>query len=129
MLKLKEFRKLKGLSQSELARRVGLTRQTYNNYELGKREADYETLLRLAEELDTTVQDILGQQNDDKIEVYKNIIQKYASMTEENQRKVDEFIKLVSYFDAYQKAYGDVDDESVEKVLNKINNLMKKENK
>lgn len=59
MLNIKKYRERLGISQAELARRIGLPRQTLNNYELGKREADYETLLKLSEELNTTVQDLL----------------------------------------------------------------------
>lgn len=59
MLNTKKYRKQLGLSQAEIARRLGISRQTFNNYELGKREADYETLLKIAEELHTSVQDLL----------------------------------------------------------------------
>lgn len=59
MLNIKKYRERLGISQAELARRIGLPRQTLNNYELGKREADYETLLKLSEELNTTVQGLL----------------------------------------------------------------------
>lgn len=66
MLNTKKYRKQLGLSQAEIARRLGISRQTFNNYELGKREADYETLLKIAEELHTSVQDLL--QDSDKTE-------------------------------------------------------------
>lgn len=56
MLNTKKYRKQLGLSQAEIARRLGISRQTFNNYELGKREADYETLLKIAEELHASVQ-------------------------------------------------------------------------
>ena len=49
MLNLKTFREHLGISQAEMARRLDISRQTYNNYELGKREADYEMLLKMAE--------------------------------------------------------------------------------
>jgi repressor LexA len=52
-----------GISQAELSRRIGVSRQTFNNYELGKREADYETLLKIAEELHTSVQALLTDEN------------------------------------------------------------------
>lgn len=59
MLKLKEYREAAGISQAELARRVGISRSRYNNYELGVRTADYETLLKLADELGCAVSALL----------------------------------------------------------------------
>lgn len=63
MLNIKKYREKKGISQAELSRRIGVSRQTFNNYELGKREADYETLLKIAEELHTSVQALLTDEN------------------------------------------------------------------
>lgn len=60
MLNLKKHRESKGLSQAAVARELGISRQTYNNYELGKREADYETLLKLADFFDTTVEYLIS---------------------------------------------------------------------
>lgn len=60
MINLKKLRDDKGLSQAAVARELGISRQTYNNYELGKREADYETLLKLAEFFDTTVDNLIS---------------------------------------------------------------------
>ena len=63
MLNIKNYREKMGISQAELSRRIGVSRQTFNNYELGKREADYETLLKIAEELHTSVQALLTDEN------------------------------------------------------------------
>lgn len=60
MLNLKKLREEKGISQAAVARELHISRQAYNNYELGKREADYETLLKLAEFFGTTVDYLLG---------------------------------------------------------------------
>ena len=60
MLNLKRLREAKGVSQATVARELNISRQTYNNYELGKREADYETLLKLAEYFDTSVDRLLS---------------------------------------------------------------------
>ena len=37
MLNLKQLREEKGVSQATVARELNISRQTYNNYELGKR--------------------------------------------------------------------------------------------
>lgn len=77
-MNLKKYRELKGLSQSAVARELGISRQTYNNYELGKREADYETLLKLAEYFDTTVECLLTDSSKDSIDTSKTENLKYG---------------------------------------------------
>lgn len=59
MLAMKQIRERLGFTQSAVARELGVSRQAYNQWELGKRQADYEYLLRLAELFDTTVENIL----------------------------------------------------------------------
>lgn len=59
MLALKAIRERMNLTQAAVAREMGVSRQTYNNWELGKRQADYESLLKLAELFNTTVENIL----------------------------------------------------------------------
>ena len=49
---LQRLRKSRGYSQQQIADELGISRQTYSNYELGKREANYETLRRLADRED-----------------------------------------------------------------------------
>lgn len=56
---LKQIREKSGLTQVDVAKMLGISKQAYNNYERGRREADYETLLKLAEILDTTVDGLL----------------------------------------------------------------------
>lgn len=70
MLNLKKIREEKGVSQATAARELNISRQTYNNYELGKREADYEMLLRLAEYFGTTVDNLISDKNANSI--YQN---------------------------------------------------------
>ena len=56
-----QLRKNKGVSQQSVADYLGISRQAYCNYETGKREAPYETLLQLSEYFETTVDEILGR--------------------------------------------------------------------
>ena len=59
MLAIKKIRERLGLTQTAVARELGVSRQTYNNWELGKRQADYEYLLRLGELFNTSVENLL----------------------------------------------------------------------
>ena len=58
---LKKLRKAKGLSQEELAIRLNVVRQTISKWEKGLSVPDSEMLIRIAEELDTTVTVLLGE--------------------------------------------------------------------
>ncbi|MBE6568622.1 MAG: helix-turn-helix domain-containing protein [Ruminococcaceae bacterium] len=58
---LKKLRKAKGLSQEELSIRLNVVRQTISKWEKGLSVPDSEMLIRLAEELDTTVTVLLGE--------------------------------------------------------------------
>ncbi|MDD6174930.1 MAG: S24 family peptidase [Firmicutes bacterium] len=60
MKALRDLRRSRGFSQQQIAGRLGISRQTYSNYELGKREAPYQTLLRLAEIFGVSVDFLLG---------------------------------------------------------------------
>lgn len=67
MTNLRKIREEKGVSQAAVAKELGISRQAYNNYELGKREADYETLLKLAEYFETTVEELIKEAEIPKI--------------------------------------------------------------
>lgn len=58
---IKNLRKAKGLSQEELAIRLNVVRQTISKWEKGLSVPDSELLIRIAEELDTTVSALLGE--------------------------------------------------------------------
>ncbi len=58
---LKNLRKSKGLSQEELAIKLNVVRQTISKWEQGLSVPDSEMLLKIAEELETTVNVLLGE--------------------------------------------------------------------
>lgn len=49
MLKLRELRKKCGITMKELGAEIGVAESTISQYETGKRQPDYETLLKLGE--------------------------------------------------------------------------------
>ena len=64
MKKLIELRKEKKLTQSDLAEVLGISRQAYSNYENGKRQPDNETMLKLAEHFNVSVDYLLGRDDE-----------------------------------------------------------------
>ena len=61
--KLRMLRKQKGLSQGEVARRLHFQRATYGQYEQGRRHPDYETLIKIADFYDISVDYLLGRES------------------------------------------------------------------
>lgn len=57
-LRMKELRGNR--SQQEIANELGLNRQTYRYYESGERQADYETLFKIADFYGVTIDYLLG---------------------------------------------------------------------
>lgn len=55
MTKIKEARLALGITASEAARRIGISRQRYSLYERGVNEANYEMLLRIGEAFGVSV--------------------------------------------------------------------------
>lgn len=60
MLMLREIRKSRGMTMKELGEVVGKSEAAIGLYETGQRKPDYETLLKLGEALNCSVDSILG---------------------------------------------------------------------
>jgi len=58
---IKNIRKSKGLSQEDLALRLNVVRQTVSKWETGLSVPDSEMLIKIAEVLETSVSEILGE--------------------------------------------------------------------
>ena len=83
--RLSALRKQKGLSQYELADRLGYSRGQIANYEQGKREPDYETLQKIADFFDVTTDYLLGRtdirtlnEEDDSLAEINKLIKEYG---------------------------------------------------
>ena len=59
MRRLKELRDRRGISQLKLAMDLGLTQNSVSRYESGAREADYKTLIALADYFGVSVDYLL----------------------------------------------------------------------
>ena len=60
--RLKELRKKKKISQLKLALDLNMNQNTISRYETMEREADYETLRKLADYFDVTLDYLLGRE-------------------------------------------------------------------
>lgn len=90
---IKQLRKEKNLSQQEIANYLQITRQAYSNYENGKREPDYETLLKLSEFFAVTVDHLTrGEPTDALTPSEQQLLDLFRQLNGEGQ---NEAVKLV----------------------------------
>lgn len=80
--RLRALRKEKGLTQQNMAEFLGLTRQGYAKYENNQSEPDNETLQKLADYFDVSIDYLLGRT--DKSENTKP----YYALTEKDERDI-----------------------------------------
>lgn len=64
-MKIREIRRKCGLTMKELGERVGVSESAISQYETGKRQPDYETLLRIAEYFGVTTDYLLGNESEE----------------------------------------------------------------
>lgn len=67
MFRLKALRKQKRISQLKLAMDLGMNQNTVSRYETGEREADYSTLIALADYFHVSVDYLLGRTDNPKM--------------------------------------------------------------
>lgn len=60
-MRLKELRKKRKISQLKLAMDLQLNQNAISRYETGVREADYETLIKIADYFDVSIDYLLGR--------------------------------------------------------------------
>ncbi|MGM1048623.1 DNA-binding transcriptional regulator, XRE-family HTH domain [Paenibacillus uliginis N3/975] len=59
--RIAELREKRGWTQEELATTVGITRAALSHYEKNRRKPDFETLTRLADRFDVTIDYLIGR--------------------------------------------------------------------
>ena len=68
-MRLKELRKAKKISQIKLAMDLECTQNTISRYETGEREADYNTLIRLADYFNVSIDYLLERTDNPKMNI------------------------------------------------------------
>lgn len=88
---LKFLRKREGLSQKELARRLGLAQNTISSYEAGRRQPDFETLETIADFFNTSLGTLLGEGDGVKApaQYLTDLQKKYNALDDHGRELVD----------------------------------------
>lgn len=66
-MKLLELRKAKKITQTELAKQLGIHQVTYNGYEQEKREPSIDVLCKIADFYNVSLDYLIGRYRDDEI--------------------------------------------------------------
>lgn len=88
--KIKDYRKSFGLSQEELAKKIGVGKTTISNYEVGIRSPKKPQMIKLSEVFGITIDDFFPQTDSIKINVSATLseINKISSQLEEPRQKI-----------------------------------------
>ena len=92
MLRLKEVRERLGLSQTEVAKKLGITRQAYNHYEHGKRDPDTAMLQQIADLYNVSTDYLLSKNATELEAKIKNVAEE-----DPNLRELFDLYKKLSY--------------------------------
>lgn len=103
MDKLKQLREERNISQSQLGEIIGAARSTICQYEAGKREPDLETLIKLADYFQVSVDYLIGHDNAimkrPYSELAENFIKEFQELfSEERFRNVAKLYKRMDFF-------------------------------
>lgn len=86
---IRDLRKLKGFTQEELAVRLNVVRQTVSKWEKGLSVPDAETLQRIADILEISVDQLLGadiKNEDDNNEIAQQLSRINEQLSQKNKR-------------------------------------------
>ncbi|WP_058204778.1 helix-turn-helix domain-containing protein [Lactococcus lactis] len=88
--KIKEYRKYFGLSQEELAQKIGVGKTTISNYEVGIRSPKKPQMIKLSEVFNVTIDDFFPQVDSfkDNDPTTLSEINKISSQLEEPRQKI-----------------------------------------
>ena len=145
MQRLREIRKNKKITMKDLAVFLGISESAVSLYETGKSQPDHETLKKIADYFDVSIDYLLGRTDCKKTfteEEYYNIIRiaDKLGITYEELINGGESVITPKSIDTYEKmvekradALGvslpdNIDDKTVDAILLSLSNILKKKN-
>ncbi len=100
--RLKDLREDSDLKQSELCEKINISKNTYVNYEQGKREPPFELIIKLAKFYEVSIDYISGKTNNKKgiyqsdlSEREQKLISMFREMTREEQGRLLERAEII----------------------------------
>ena len=100
MIKISEYRKLKGISQKDLAEKLGISAGNLCEWEKGRIEPSINALIKISELLDISVDELIGKENftannrqNDKRE---RVLHYFDLLDEDSQNHLIEIMKTMT---------------------------------
>ena len=94
-MKIKELRESRGILQIELAKQLGIARNTLSQYETGKRSPDLDTLQKIADYFNVSIERVLGSPEKNEPDIVAFHKNKSGDFTEEEREEIDNFIQYI----------------------------------
>jgi len=91
--RLKKLRKDKNLTQAELSLRLSISRSSLSLYEINKREPDCETINKIADFFEVSLDYLYGRSSD-SFNSKKKLMNISASLTEKEKKLLEIFNKI-----------------------------------
>lgn len=95
---LKKIRNKKGLTQAEVAAKLGITYQAYAHYETGRRQPDPEMLLKMANLFGVSTDYLLGRDETPTLTIPKTLTDTQIAFTEGIKDLDEEELQQVADF-------------------------------
>ena len=95
---LKKIREIKGLSQTELAKRSGLQPSTVSHFETGRRAPSFDNLKRLADTLEVTTDFLIGREIDPTTSgpTLQSIFRNAQEMADDDRQQLADFAEFLA---------------------------------
>lgn len=122
---LKELRHEKHLTQREMANELNISRVAYTNYELGNREPDFATAIKLAELFDVSIDYLLGisplrypahkliytqkdgqPENKQTATYIRSILSQIMHLSDESRTELQKYLELLMLKDKTEQSKG-----------------------
>ena len=92
---LRLIREKKGISQTNMAKAVGIPVSTYRNYEKTTRQPSYETLIQIASILEISIDALL--ENKTEYGMYSDLFYRIKKLPAESIKELDVFVSYLNY--------------------------------
>lgn len=97
-LKIREFREELQLTQKELAEKIGNVQRNVSNWESGASEPDCETILKLSEFFNISIDELFGKEENPStrqpaVGIEYNILRSVRQLTETQKYALMQFLK------------------------------------
>ena len=101
---IKYYRKVAGLSQDELAVKLGVRRQTISSWEVDRTEPSILDVQKMADVFGCKVTDIVPDGTAARLAAYDAIINEYTQLSDDNKKQVNDYIRFLAYKEAIENA-------------------------